>query len=136
MKSHWSLSAQARDLLLLGLSALCAGSAFAGNPLPVRLRILDPDGRPVSGAQVLSRNANTSCTTDENGNCSLQDQIPAKLEITARGFATDRIVVSNTNLVRQVKLHINAHVGVVVSASTETKTIGSEVGATRTESPA
>lgn len=75
-------------------------------PIPIRLRILDQDYNPLSGASISVKGAKNSGVTDAQGNITINAEIGQTLTITYVGFnsisiritsATTALVVSSQN---------------------------------------
>lgn len=64
---------------------------------PVRIRVTDDRGRPLTGASVLNRKTKQSGITDADGVISLNASVGDNIEISYVGFSSESITIKNNN---------------------------------------
>lgn len=67
---------------------------------PIKGRVLDDTGQPVSGANIIVKGKETGTTSDDEGNFTIEGDIGAWLVITSVGFSAKEVKITSTaNLV-------------------------------------
>ena len=111
--------------LFIGFST----SVFAQDKMPVRGTVLDSNGEPVIGANVLVKGASTGAATDIDGKYVIETDRDAILEFSCLGFATATEKVAGRQVVNIVLQPDNTFLETVVVVGYGTQKRGSITGA-------
>ena len=104
-------------------------TVFAQDKIPVKGTVLDSDGEPIIGANVLVKGATTGAATDIDGKYIIETNRDAVLEFSCLGFATVTEKVAGRQVVNIVLQPDNTFLETVVVVGYGTQKRGSLTGA-------